>query len=132
MSIENGKKPIPWYPIALVVGMVLSAIVTYYSSQISFAEELGNITPKSIHCALVRFGIPITKSKHQSRANRTSPKAAKQRREKLGLRHSYLQRQLAWFLARILERSLAEIVFYRHDTGRYKDCQRPPLWYWIS
>ena len=42
MNSENGKKAIPWYPIALVVGMVLSAIVTYYSSQISFAEELGN------------------------------------------------------------------------------------------
>ncbi len=62
------------------------------------AEELGDITPKSIHCALNRFGIPITKAKHQSRANRISPKAAAQRRDKLGTRHSYLQRQLAWFL----------------------------------
>ena len=62
------------------------------------AEELGDITPKSIHCALRRLGIPITKAKHQSLANHTSPKAAAQRREKLGLRHSYLQRQLAWFL----------------------------------
>jgi len=57
-----------------------------------------NVSHQTVYRALKRFDIPITKNKHQSRANRTSPKAAAQRREKLGLRHSYLQRQLAWFL----------------------------------
>lgn len=33
---------IPWYPLAFIGGLVLAAMVTYYSSQISFAQALGN------------------------------------------------------------------------------------------
>ena len=67
-------------------------------STTEIAEELGDISHMAIYRALKRFGIEIKRNEHASRANRTSPKAAAQRREKLGLRHSYLQRQLAWFL----------------------------------
>ena len=62
------------------------------------AEELKDVSYQTVYRALKRFGIEIRRDEHASRANRTSPKAATQRREKLGLRHSYLQRQLAWFL----------------------------------
>ncbi len=62
------------------------------------AAELRDVSYQSVYRALERFGIEIKRDEHASRANRISPKAAAQRREKLGLRHSYLQRQLAWFL----------------------------------
>ena len=34
--------PTPWYPILFGVGIVLAATVSYFSSQISLAEELGD------------------------------------------------------------------------------------------
>ncbi len=67
-------------------------------STTEIAEELGDVSHMAIYRALTRFGIEIQRDEHASRANSTSPKAAAQRREKLGLRYSYLQRQLAWFL----------------------------------
>ena len=33
---------VPWYPILFATGLVITATVSYFSSQISFAEELGN------------------------------------------------------------------------------------------
>jgi len=33
---------IPWYPILFATGLVITATVSYYSSQISLAEELGD------------------------------------------------------------------------------------------
>ena len=32
----------PWYPIMAGTGMVLAALVSYYSSQVSIAAELGD------------------------------------------------------------------------------------------
>jgi len=72
----------------------------YDTKSITIIATNLEVSAQAVYQALKRFDIPIIKNEHQSRANRTSPKAAAQRREKLGLRHSYLQRQLAWFLYR--------------------------------
>ena len=35
-------KTFPWYPLVFGVGIVLAGMVSYYSSQVSIAAELGN------------------------------------------------------------------------------------------
>lgn len=44
MSCRGGEevKTFPWYPLVFGVGIVLAGMVSYYSSQVSIAAELGN------------------------------------------------------------------------------------------
>jgi len=67
------------------------------------STEIGlsiGVSGPQVCVALKRFGIQMTFSKHQSRIHKTSPRAAAQRREKLGRHPSKLQRMLGLALYR--------------------------------
>lgn len=68
------------------------------------STEIGRVIEVSgpqVCVALKRFGIQTTFNKHQSRIHKTSPRAAAQRREKLGRHPSKLQRMLGLVLYRL-------------------------------
>ncbi len=93
-------------------------------STTEIAAELGDVSHMAIYRALERFGIEIRRDEHASRANQTSPKAAAQRRRKLGTRHSYLQRQLAMFLYRAGFTDIRqEEPFYTFNVDFYSPSQ---------